>query len=245
MIITAWNCNMAFDKKAAALDPLHSDILVISECANEAKLAARGLRFPEGGFQWVGEKINKGLAVIARPPYSIVPLFEVGDFLPIWAAPYRITTPAGRCVDLIAVWSYWLRDKRNVTGNPVVEALRLFGSRLDLANLMVAGDFNNNVFWDRKNKPSNHSETSKTLAQIGLLSAYHWQGSYEYGNEPHPTIYWQGRKVDGPRFHIDYIYAPNTWLVPEVTVDVGDFGTWVGSKLSDHVPITTSFPALF
>ena len=181
---------------------------------------------------------------MVRPPYTVVPLFEPDGTLPIWRMPVRITTPLGRHIDLIAVWSFWYRDKRNETGNPVTVALERFGKDLDKENLIVAGDFNNSVIWDRGEKSSNHRLTSARLATWSLASVYHSQGSHEYGNEPHPTIYWRDRKIDGPRYHIDYVYAPTRWLEAGVSIQVGGFDAWVQSGLSDHVPMTVNFTAI-
>ncbi|MBD5606815.1 MAG: endonuclease/exonuclease/phosphatase family protein [Candidatus Eremiobacteraeota bacterium] len=244
MILTTWNCNMAFHRKHSAIAALNSDVAIISECANEARLNARGLAVPKDSYLWVGDNENKGLAVMVKPPYSVAPLFTPGETLPIWAMPVRITTPRGRYVDLIAVWSFWYRDKRNETGNPVVAALEQFSSEFDEENLIVAGDFNNSVIWDRGSKSSNHRLTSTSLAARGLTSVYHSQGGHEYGNEPHPTLYWRDRKIDGPRYHIDYVYAPKRWLETEVRIQVGSFDPWVQSKLSDHVPMTVNFTAI-
>lgn len=241
MILTVWNCNMAFHRKYREIAVLESDVLIVPECANQATLRTRGLAFAQESYVWVGENENKGLAVIVKSPYKITPLFEPDEVLPVWAMPVRITTPLGRHIDLIAVWSFWYRDKRNQTGNPVVVALERFGKDLDVKNLIVAGDFNNSVIWDRRQKTSNHRHTSDVLAKCGLTSIYHARGGHEYGREPEPTLFWRDRKIDGPRYHIDYIYAPAAWLGSGVNVQIGEHAAWVQSKLSDHVPVTVNF----
>jgi len=233
---------MGFHRKHSSVAALDSDVLVISECASRDRLDLKGLMLSPDSYVWVGDNKDKGLAVVVKPPYKVRPLFEPKAALPIWAMPVRITTPLGQKVDLIAVWSFWYRDKRNETGNPIVVALERFAKDLNMGNLIVAGDFNNSVIWDRGKKSSNHRLTSEALAASGLVSVYHSLGAHEYGSEPHPTIYWRDRKIDGPRYHIDYVYAPKRWLDKDVTVQVGEFSPWV--QLSDHVPLTVNFGAV-
>jgi hypothetical protein len=43
--------------------------------------------------------------------------------------------------------------------------------------------------------------------------------------------------MDGPRYHIDYCFVPNSWINEDLAVHVGHFQDWVGIGLSDHVPM--------
>jgi exodeoxyribonuclease III len=52
-----------------------------------------------------------------------------------------------------------------------------------------------------------------------------------------PTIYWRNRRLDGPSYHIDYCFVPDSWLTSITAVTVGRFEKWVGNCLSDHVPL--------
>jgi len=45
------------------------------------------------------------------------------------------------------------------------------------------------------------------------------------------------RRVDGPNYHIDYIFVPEAWEAGLLDVEVGSHADWVASGLSDHVPI--------
>src|SRR5712672_414785 len=56
-------------------------------------------------------------------------------------------------------------------------------------------------------------------------------GGVDQGKEPEPTIYWRNRKIDGPRYHIDYCFVPDYWIDESLAVDVGRFKEWV---LSDE-----------
>jgi hypothetical protein len=247
MIITAWNCNMKFHAKHAELLALNSDIMVISECAKPEVLLRKGLPMPRDLCVWAGKNPNKGLAVFARPPYRIERIYDDYEEPPIWCLPVRITTPSEEQIDLLAVWSQWyiMSGGRKVPiPNQVTAALSRFSSRMNTEDLIVAGDFNNNVIWSDPDNTRTHRHTGEMLASYGLSSAYHALSGLAHGEELAPTIFWQKRTIDGPQYHIDYIYLPNKWLLPPTSISIGGYANWVGSGLSDHVPITVTLPLI-
>ena len=103
---------------------------------------------------------------------------------------------------------------------------------------VVAGDFNNNLIWDKPGWLMNFSHTLDVLASLGLNSGYHHVTGEAFGEERAPTIYWRDRTKDGPSYHIDYVFAPHLWLRKVRNIEVGCFEDWCGSRLSDHVPLT-------
>lgn len=54
---------------------------------------------------------------------------------------------------------------------------------------VVAGDFNDNVRWDKPKKLNNHGANVVALPALGLRSAYHQSRGIKQGLEPEPTIY--------------------------------------------------------
>ena len=69
MKLIAWNCNMAFRKKAEFILPYNPDIAVISECENPEKL-----KFPADSklptdILWYGTNPHKGLGVFSYSDY--------------------------------------------------------------------------------------------------------------------------------------------------------------------------------
>ena len=227
---------MAYHRKFQAATVLDADILIVPECASLEVLRAKGYDLPTESFLWAGDNVQKGLAVIARAPYRIEPLYTPTESLPIWVIPARTISPDGAEFDLMAVWSFGYRDVRNRNGNTIVAALKLFSDRFTSKALIVAGDFNNSVVWDH-GSGRDHIATSKALAALGLVSAYHGIRNVAYGEEPDPTIFWQKRTLDGPRYHIDFIYVPRNYVEHEMSVEIGSHSDWVGSGLSDHVPL--------
>jgi endonuclease/exonuclease/phosphatase family metal-dependent hydrolase len=103
---------------------------------------------------------------------------------------------------------------------------------------VVAGDFNNHVYWDKPGWRMNHANEIAALSRLGLISAYHEARDIGAGEETDPTIYWRDRTWDGPSYHIDYIFMRREWTCGPFRLDVGGFDDWVASGLSDHVPLT-------
>jgi len=183
----------------------------------------------------MGHNRHKGLGV-----------FTFGDFRgeqsPIYQenfpfiAPIRIEGPTQ--FNLLAVWACHSTPNSYKAGlGPLRRALNAYRDFINELPTVVAGDFNNNVKWDRPSKLNNHGLIVSELAGLGLRSAYHHARAVEQGGEPEPTLYWRNRKSDGPRYHIDYCFVPECWTDSISTVTVGSFEAWVGAGLSDHVPL--------
>jgi len=102
---------------------------------------------------------------------------------------------------------------------------------------VVAGDFNNNVYWHKPGWRMNHGIVVDKLARGGLVSAYHVAHGEEQGGETIPTLYWRDRRKDGPTYHIDYVFIPAAWTPRMREVRVGTFEDWCGAGMSDHAPI--------
>ena len=120
---------------------------------------------------------------------------------------------------------------------PLNRALARYRAFLSDGPAAVAGDFNNNVFWDKPEWAMNHAGTVAVLDSYGLVSAYHAARGEAQGSERRPTHYWRDRKKGGPTYHIDYIFVPRDWTAGLREMRVGRFAEWCGSGLSDHVPL--------
>jgi endonuclease/exonuclease/phosphatase (EEP) superfamily protein YafD len=152
-------------------------------------------------------------------------------------APVHITGPVD--CNLLAVWaqnaSAGINRKHQL--GPLRRALRKYRTFLTERASIVAGDFNNNVFWHRPGWRINHANAVASLAKLGLVSAYHELRGEMQGGESVPTLYWRDRKKDGPCYHIDYIFLKAQMLAQVSELAVGSYDDWCGSGLSDHVPI--------
>jgi hypothetical protein len=57
--LAVWNCRMCVDRKRAAFDRLHADVLVVPECAEASAFS----REANVSFVWRGRNTIKGLGV--------------------------------------------------------------------------------------------------------------------------------------------------------------------------------------
>jgi len=239
MRLVAWNCNMALHRKLAALLALKPDVAVLSECAAPERLAER---LGAGAFDdapvWIGANRDKGLAVLAFNGYRARLADDLYRRSLRFIAPVRIEGPTS--FNLLAVWAQNFSDgiRRKRQPGPLRLALtRDYREFLGAGPAIVAGDFNNNIFWDKPGYLINHSHAVSLLERYGLVSAYHHARGEAQGAETEPTHYWRDRKKDGPTYHIDYVFLPRAWAAGMREMRVGSFEDWCGARLSDHVPL--------
>lgn len=236
MRLVAWNCNMALPRKWNALMALRPDIAVISECANPEILAQKGIQTTNESMLWMGKTQHKGLGVFAFNGYT---LRRHEPFAPYfrYCIPAYVDGP-DPC-NLLAVWAQNANEgnrRKNQLG-PLRRAMVRYQEFLSDENSFIAGDFNNNTFWDKLGWKLNHDTMVGKAAEMGMHSAYHMVQSEPHGAESIPTHYWRDRTKDGPTYHIDYIFGPADRIDRAVDFQIGTFEDWVGTKLSDHVPL--------
>ena len=238
MRLITWNCNMALHRKLEALHSLAPDVAVLSECAYPDIVAERaGLASLGADSVWIGANDHKGLAALGFNGYRVA-LDERYKASHRYVAPVRVS--GRRRFNLLAVWAqnFSAGITRKRQPGPLRLALRRYHEFLAEAPSVVAGDFNNNLIWDKPGWLMNFSHTVDVLAGLGLGSVYHHVTGEAFGKESAPTIYWRDRTKDGPTYHLDYVFAPHPWLQKVRNMEVGCFEDWCGSKLSDHVPLT-------
>ncbi len=225
---------MAFRRKFVHLLELKPDLAVIPECESREFLAAEATFKPSSAI-WIGDNPRKGLGVFTFGAFRARREATHRPDIP-YVVPLRIGGPVK--LRVLAVWA--CHHKPNSFENrigPLRRALREYDEFLTGAPAVVAGDFNNNVYWDRPSHPNNHAAAVDDLRRLGLESAYHVARGVAQGDEPEPTLYWRDRRRDGPIYHIDYCFLPKTWAAHLARVVVGNFDDWVGAGLSDHVPL--------
>ena len=222
MRIATWNCCRGkFEAKAPLLDSLKADVVVLQEVARPAAPASA---------LWFGKNPSQGLAVMARNGY-------VAEALPTRArvqrhiVPIQISGPHSFL--LLAVWS------KNEGPQPyvqaVIHAVKKYKDLIRAQPAVVIGDFNSNVYWDRKRKGArDHSALVKLLAGLGLVSAYHEFHREAQGAETRPTYYFRWNQQTP--YHIDHCFVPAAWADRLESVTVGTYDDWAAS--SDHRPVT-------
>jgi endonuclease/exonuclease/phosphatase family metal-dependent hydrolase len=226
---------MALDRKYVHLLALQPDIAIIPESANPQILSLKAPDFRPCTHIWVGENPNKGLSIFTFGSYAARLLPSHDPDIP-YIAPLAITGP--QSFNLLAVWA--CHAKANSYENklgPLRRALTTYSDYIASAPTVIAGDFNDNVRWDKPKSPNKHSLNVAILDEMGLCSAYHKHRKVNQGEEPEPTLFWRDRTEDGPRYHIDYCFVPKRWLSRPHRIAIGAYGDWVGARLSDHAPL--------
>jgi exodeoxyribonuclease-3 len=226
---------MAFHRKYEKLLALRPDIAVIPECGSINVLRKRAADFQPTSAIWIGDSDRKGLGVFTFGSYRAERSNVYRDNCP-YVVPVQIVGPTR--FNLLAVWACHAKGN-SFEGRlgPLRRSLNLYRDFIGECPTVVAGDFNDNVRWDKPKRLNNHGTNVSELQKLGLVSAYHHCRNEKQGAELEPTIYWRDRTVDGPKYHIDYCFIPSDWTKSISSLTVGCFGDWVGNGLSDHVPI--------
>jgi exodeoxyribonuclease-3 len=227
MRILVWNINMGVHKKIALLQQLAPDLAILPECAAPDVIVSKCPEFTFTDAQWQERSRHKGLGVFS---FGDVRLTRSAAFDPRFTVflPLRVTGPIR--FHILAVWAL---NFHPTAGLSMPDALRFYRRFLSRRDAVVAGDFNNSVFWDRPRKRTNFVGIATFLSKLGLASAYHAVTGESFAQERHPTLWFLKRPMQG--YHIDYCFMPQTWFSRSVSVWVGQHEEWLAH--SDHAPL--------
>ena len=223
---------MAYRKKASLVMKLNPDLVIVPECEHPSKL--KNLADPSGVI-WQGENLNKGLGVFSYHGYSIKLLHThnpaIKNILPIAVSKGSIN------FILLAIWAYNPIDKDYNYVGQVWKAINFYEGLLKNKNVIIIGDFNSNVFWDKLKRKTNHTMVVEKLAALNIFSTYHLHQSLKQGKEQHPTFFMYHH--ENKPYHIDYCFASADLLQNLQSVEIGKYQDWV--EYSDHTPIIATF----
>ena len=177
MRIIAWNCAMALHRKIDALMAVRSDLAVIAEAAEPGRLLDRVPALAEASLVWVGRNPNKGLLVAGFGTTRLEFHPHRHDGRLHWIAPVAVSGLPGvdAPVHLLGVWAQNASEGNLRKDNLgfLQRALRRYRRFLRSAPVVVAGNINNHVQWDRPGWWMNHANEIRALARLGLVSAYY------------------------------------------------------------------------
>ena len=218
---------MALRRKRDAIEELQCSVLVIQECA-EADLA------PYGEYRFKGPA-QKGLAVITFDGWSIAdspddPRLPGMIFV-------RILNPSGEHVaDFGGVWA--LTGTERKYHEQFAQVLDFVRARTSVLPLVIAGDLNASA-----QGPSvlPHAVNVRSAAALGLVSVFHHVDRVEHGSESAMTLRWMGPGGIERRYHCDFVFGSEELCNEATRVEVGDWGEWIESGRSDHVPVVAEF----
>ncbi|WP_394746772.1 exonuclease/endonuclease/phosphatase family protein [Spongiimicrobium salis] len=234
MRIIAWNCNMAFRKKAKYVLKEKPDIIVVSESEHPDKFNFKsGQRLPNDVF-WYGDNIHKGLGVYSYGNFKIIPLKEHQTEFK-YVVPLLLKDNQKEIV-LLAVWCQKPKNGANY-GAQLWNAIQYYSKLLENERLLIVGDFNSNTIWDRPGREANHSNIVKKLKQYGIESTYHYLRNEAQGKERQATFYLYRNKKKP--YHLDYCFASSFFMGQLKKVQVGSHKKWAAQ--SDHSPLIVDF----
>lgn len=218
---------MALRRKRDAIEELQCSVLVIQECA-EADLELYG------DYRFKGPA-NKGLAVITFDGWSIADSPD-DPHLPGMIF-VRILNPSGEHVaDFGGVWA--LTGTERKYHEQFAQVLDFVRARTSVLPLVIAGDLNASA-----QGPSvlPHAVNVRSAAALGLVSVFHHVDRVEHGSESAMTLRWMGPGGIERRYHCDFVFGSEELCNEATRVEVGDWGEWIESGRSDHVPVVAEF----
>lgn len=221
--LVAWNCAGAFHHKVQALTAMEPDIAVLSEVSKKTSALVGN----DVSAVWTGTHEDYGLAVMGRNGWKIErvgPIVEERLFLPVRAVRGSVERHlVGVCVK---------KDGDYVA--PTLRAISTLSNFISEKAAVLAGDFNQSVWFDSKRKQEAHfAQVLNVLDHLNLVSAWHTFQEESPGAEAAPTYFHQRNRKQG--FHIDYVFVPRNVTVSAAVL--GTYDEFVATGLSDHVPL--------
>ena len=231
MKIIAWNCNMAYRKKAAAILSHQPDIVVVPECECPDNLAFGVEVTKPADILWFGRNKHKGLGIFSYSNWRFRLLDDHNESLRM-IVPVEVCDGKERFI-LFAIWANNPDDKDGQYVTQVWKAIHHYEHLFKNVPVVLAGDFNSNTIWDRKSRIGNHSDVVKFLEERNIHSAYHAHHQMKQGKEAHPTHYLY--RHENKPYHLDYCFVSSPWFERITEVEIGSHANW--SAYSDHVPV--------
>lgn len=228
MRILSWNCNGAFRKKIERTDVFDADLLVIQECEDPSESTNAFQNRVGPNYFWRGDNKNRGIGIFWNGTTKVEILDWEDDGLQIFL-PCRLN----KNTVLIGVWTKYANSPSYGYIGQFWKYLQLHKDKLVDQKVLIAGDFNSNVRWDKPHRWWNHSDVVRELEEIGIVSLYHKLNKLPQGSEPQPTLFLQ-RNLDKP-YHVDHIFASKKLISENARHTIGAADEWL--RHSDHMPI--------
>ena len=170
MKIIAWNCNMAYRKKAGFILTQKPDIVIISECEHPDKLKfIAGVRKPTDIF-WAGDNVHKGIGIFSYSPFK----FQLHEsYNPAFKNIIPLNVTGGKTdFTLFAIWANNPEDKKHQYIGQVWKALNHYNDLLGNEKIILAGDFNSNTIWDKPRREGNHTTVVSLLESKNISHTF-------------------------------------------------------------------------
>ena len=226
---------MAFRKKADKIFQLFPDIAIIPECEHPGNLNFDSRFLNPNTIIWHGNNKHKGLGVFSFNGYTIKLLDTHNQHIKT-VLPIRVSNKREKYL-LLAVWAHNPHDPAYRYIGQVWKAIEAYENLFEHEQVIIAGDFNSNVIWDKLKRKISHTMVVEKLQNIGIVSSYHLNTKYKQGQEKHPTFFLY--RHENKPYHIDYCFVSKRLASKIKSVEIGGYSDWV--KYSDHSPLIVDF----
>ncbi len=223
MKFITWNCNGGFRNKVSILDKYDADIIIIQECENPDTFNYKNQFF---SYLWKGDNKNKGLGVFTRKKINLLDLSWDDGKMQLFL-PFKFNEN----FNLLAVWTKRAFQYKYI--GQFWKYLQINKELISSKNIIICGDFNSNVCWDKKSRYWNHSDVLREFDKIGICSLYHHIKREEAGKETEPTLFLH-RNLQKP-YHIDYAFVTNKLININSFIRIGKPDEYLA--YSDHMPL--------
>lgn len=234
MKVVTWNCNGALRNKFKYIAELNADIYILQECENPSLCNHTEYNSWANNFLWKGENKNRGLGIFAKNDI-LLELLDWSDTYIDHQVKYFLPCSLNQKINLLGVWTM----QNKATSYDYIGQLWKYMqiNKPKFENIILAGDFNSNTIWDKRNRLWNHSNIVNDLRNMDINSLYHMFYKEEQGEESRPTFFLQ-RNRSKP-YHIDYIFATTNIEIKMKHFEIAKSEKWL--TLSDHLPLICEF----
>jgi hypothetical protein len=226
--LATWNCCGKFLANLPHLLGEGIDVAVVCEASPlpEWPLAS-GDRAVTHVSRRVRPDSYRELGIVACGPWSVT-RHERADSAPAWTLPVQVDGPLPFV--LVGLWTVVSPGQPSYVGQ--LDRAVDWVEQLDASGpVVLAGDFNAPI----SSSQGPYHGVARRLEDLGLVDAYRVSRGLTADEPPVDPTYFHHWRQDRP-FHIDHLMVPSAWS-DALTVQVGDFDTWVASRRSDHVPL--------
>jgi hypothetical protein len=234
MRFMSWNICQGTTQKFPLLVKNQIDLAILCEASLEPPLPSM---FELAPLLWAsaGTLTHKGVVAVGVTMAGRAEPARLGE------GRHSVAGILDNGIGLLGIWT--CPERPGKYGPELLKTIDAYQEMLVARPCIVAGDFN----LDPKGSevPALKAAFSR-LEALGYKSVYHHHNKSALGFERDATHYFR-RKRDS-RFHIDYVFLPESLMRHVVAVEVGSFEVWVEKTneragLSDHVPIIVEFDA--
>jgi endonuclease/exonuclease/phosphatase (EEP) superfamily protein YafD len=207
------------------------DIAVLSEVKEQDLETIRAVT----SIAFAGPSPKKGVAVVGWNGWKIEQVHPVEQewFLPVVASRGSVH------INILAVWVIPTTNYVEPTLNELVRRKEFLSSE----NVIVTGDLNANVIFDKGRKGTRRFAAAlEIFADLGLASVWHETKSEPHGRETSKSLFHVYNEAKA--YHIDYAFVSKSLMSSVSDVTLGTYVDWVSTKLSDHAPLIVKFDML-